>query len=107
MPPQPSQDGHCGNFNGDGSDDTHDLIVGRIGDSVEKPDLIFSSFTPRLPGQKLTLADCPADALAQARADCQTILDRDGASDENGLYKACVFDVCFAGERYSTEDTNW
>lgn len=41
MNPTPGQDGHCGNFNGDGTDDGNDAVSARIGRRVSNAQLLF------------------------------------------------------------------
>mmetsp|Transcript_164833 Transcript_164833/g.528921 ORF Transcript_164833/g.528921 Transcript_164833/m.528921 type:complete len:512 (-) Transcript_164833:130-1665(-) len=98
MSPAPNQDGHCGNYNGDRGDDTHDAVVARIGDEVQKVDLIFNGYTQRTHGTAPTMDDCPAKTREEAKASC-----RSQQADE-ALFQGCVFDVCFAGERYAVQD---
>mmetsp|Transcript_30504 Transcript_30504/g.101418 ORF Transcript_30504/g.101418 Transcript_30504/m.101418 type:complete len:219 (+) Transcript_30504:961-1617(+) len=95
MPAAADMDGHCGNFNGDADDDDREQILARIGQQVAKPDLLFDRYTPRVPGKRLTLADCPADRLHEAQDKCSQAQD---------LKEGCIFDVCFAGDRYALQD---
>jgi len=113
MPPQANgQDGHCGNANGRASDDTHEAIVARIGREVLKQDLLFNSVTDGVPGKHLTLADCPASKRTAAEKVCRTVSDRLTGSTSGGGHVeldsnellGCIFDVCFAGERYAMQD---
>mmetsp|Transcript_95520 Transcript_95520/g.274015 ORF Transcript_95520/g.274015 Transcript_95520/m.274015 type:complete len:118 (+) Transcript_95520:317-670(+) len=112
MPPAPDQDGHCGNFNGNPGDDSHDAIVGRIGTQVAKTDLIFDRYTSRIPGKKLNLDDCPPNKRAAAEQVCRSASDgltasisnRDNEQMGSELLSGCVFDVCFAGDRYAMQD---
>jgi len=88
MPEQPNQDGTCGNFNGDASDDTPAAIIERIGARVRRPDLLFSTqsserLSPEM--ERMMANDCVAATRAKARPLCQN-------SPSPG---ACEFDVCF------------
>merc|ERR1712151_55095 len=47
MPKQPNQDGHCGNFNGNGEDDDRVAIRSRVGKTGVAPgELLFQHKTP-------------------------------------------------------------
>ena len=49
MQPRPDQDGHCGNFNGDGADDDRLKVRARIGTSgVPEEELLFKTKTPEI-----------------------------------------------------------
>mmetsp|Transcript_26532 Transcript_26532/g.57608 ORF Transcript_26532/g.57608 Transcript_26532/m.57608 type:complete len:596 (-) Transcript_26532:290-2077(-) len=115
MPQVEGQDGHCGNFNGQPYDDDHSSVVKRIGHEVDKPDLLFNSYTPRNAGPHLSYSDCPEHKRDAARAECQAVTDglAEKISNQNGqkatgtaqdILHGCIFDVCFAGRRYAQSD---
>ncbi|CAK0811753.1 unnamed protein product, partial [Prorocentrum cordatum] len=75
MSPQPGQDGHCGNFNGDpqdfGDDDTRPLIRARVGTAgVDLEDLLFKTKTPVRQPNRPDLNDCPTEKAHSARELC-------------------------------------
>merc|ERR1711879_397363 len=89
MPPQPGQDGQCGNFNGNAADDARMAVVARLGkDGVPEDELYF-------PGPKtivnLDLENCPDDTLKSAYETCK------GVSDVFWPHKACLKSVCNGG----------
>lgn len=112
MPPAPDQDGHCGTFNGDRGDDSHDAVVARLGAEVPKDQVMFDRATVRVPGKRLTLEDCPADKIAFAEKACRRASDslyeansnKRKAELDQDMLQGCMFDVCFAGERYAMQD---
>jgi len=95
MAPQPGQDGHCGNFNGNPGDDTTDAIRTRIGMGVAQPESLFRTYMAAVPGQRKTINDCEPATRAEADAACKAA----GRSD----LQACTFDYCFAGKQYVNE----
>jgi len=110
--PAIDQDGHCGNFNGDASDDARSSVVERIGSEVGERALLFNTYTPSTPGKKLTLDDCSAAKLLAAKQECQSIQDglavdisnKGNSQVTQAIIKGCVHDVCFAGKQYAEED---
>jgi hypothetical protein len=96
MTPQPMQDGHCGNFNGDPLDDTRPLIRARIGTTgVAQENLLFMTKTPVTAPNRPDPNDCPPEKTTQARQVC-------GAKCANGIPdKDCIIDVCFGGEHFA------
>jgi len=94
MTAQPSQDGVCGNFNGDHSDDTTQTIMKRIGARVRPGANLLSGkalieFTPQM--EKMMAAECEAATRAQGQATCTKSLV--GASQKE--INSCTFDMCF------------
>merc|ERR1711972_973923 len=73
MPPQPNQDGHCGNFNGNQQDDDRLQIRARIGTTGVEPNLLI------LPGGKIPVGqstrpdinNCPGAKLKHAKEICK------------------------------------
>jgi hypothetical protein len=102
MSPQRGQDGHCGNFNGDASDDTTEGIRARAGTasfSAEEAESLFATYEPAAPGPAVTVDNCPEDKHSHALDLC-----RQRGLQSLGL-DACVFDVCFGGDRYAGQDS--
>jgi len=99
MPPLPGQDGHCGNFNGNAADDSTEQIRARLGLSVAQGESLFRTYQPAVPGKRVTLEDCPADKKAHATAECKA---KNFVGDK---LTTCMFDVCFAGDRYAGQDS--
>jgi len=91
MPTQPGgQDGNCGNYNGNGLDDTRMSVVGRLGkDGVAVGDLLF-------PGAKTTinqdLEDCDDAALVSAHETCKKY------SNSFWPKRECLVTVCQGGK---------
>jgi hypothetical protein len=102
MSMQPNQDGHCGNFNGDPTDDTRPKIRARIGtNGVEPADLIFKTKTPVKEPNRPDLNNCPEDKAEHARKECE-------AKSKNGMAsKNCMIDVCFGGDRFAEHDAEY
>merc|ERR1712211_182486 len=71
------QDGHCGNFNGDASDDSVDVIKARMELKVPDEDLLFPKPNP-LAGDAepkvRELSMCAPDVRAKAEAQCKESL---------------------------------
>jgi len=100
MPPM-GQDGHCGNFNGDASDDSTDQIKARMAAGIPQGQLLFRTMTPNNPsGNPPNLEDCPAPKLATGEAECKK---SNPNMNEDELF-ACKFDYCFGGEQYVAQD---
>merc|ERR1740138_1817225 len=99
MPAQPLQDGHCGNFNGDPSDDTRPQVRARVGTTGVEPErLLFNTKTPVKAPNRPDLNDCPTEKSLQAKATCAQRDPRGMASKE------CMVDVCFGGPQFADED---
>mmetsp|Transcript_92544 Transcript_92544/g.288504 ORF Transcript_92544/g.288504 Transcript_92544/m.288504 type:complete len:266 (-) Transcript_92544:324-1121(-) len=100
------QDGHCGNFNGDASDDTTEQILKRMGAQVSPASLLFQRAERGAAKQAtpVTLEDCSPDLRSRAERLCrQAVVGNGSASGE--LHESCVFDVCFGGEdEYASAD---
>merc|ERR1719382_1480606 len=95
MSPQPSQDGVCGNFNGDHADDTTQSVIQRVGARVRPSENLLSGramieFTPQM--QKMMAAECAAAKQTSAQAFCSTSLR---VPADELIVKSCMFDECF------------
>jgi len=96
MSMQPSQDGHCGNFNGNPDDDTRPLIRARIGTTgVEPQFLLFGTKTPVVAPNRPDLNNCPTLKANHAREICQA------KSQNNMADHDCMVDVCFGGDHFA------
>jgi len=110
--PEILQDGLCGNHNGVESDDARTEVVSRIGTEVGEDNSLFETYTASTPGKRLTMADCPAAKLAQAKKECSSVQDGLAAAISNkgdkkvtnDITAGCVYDVCFAGQQYAESD---
>jgi len=96
MTAQPGQDGVCGNFNGDNSDDTTQSIMQRIGARVRPTESLLSGnakidFTPQM--QKMLEAECPVATRTAAQSSCTTELAELAAV--TNMVHSCMFDTCF------------
>jgi hypothetical protein len=96
------QDGVCGNFNFDVSDDTEDLIRSRMSAPIPAHELLFTeSLIPPVnafietQNVKRTIADCPFEVLE----DAQQLCTKAGLAG-NRLFDPCVFDICFGGKEF-------
>jgi len=98
-PQQGGQDGHCGNFNGNSTDDSADLIKSRMDLRVSEQDLLFpkASIDTSEP-EEITLADCAAELRASAEAQC--LQRRVGENGTESFVEACIFDLCFGGSDF-------
>merc|ERR1719221_1764321 len=91
MPTQPGgQDGNCGNYNGNGLDDTRIAVVGRLGkDGVAVEDLLF-------PGAKTEInqdmEDCADEILTSAHETCKKY------STSFWPTRDCLVQVCQGGQ---------
>eukprot|EP00405_Crypthecodinium_cohnii_P050600 CAMPEP_0206595430 /NCGR_PEP_ID=MMETSP0325_2-20121206/42985_1 /ASSEMBLY_ACC=CAM_ASM_000347 /TAXON_ID=2866 /ORGANISM="Crypthecodinium cohnii, Strain Seligo" /LENGTH=564 /DNA_ID=CAMNT_0054106121 /DNA_START=122 /DNA_END=1812 /DNA_ORIENTATION=+ len=109
MPKADDQDGHCGNFNGVQSDDQVQAVESRIGAEVGEAASLFDTYTPRVKGQKLTFLDCDPARAEAADEICKTardslafnIANKGKEQVEEEIIDGCMFDVCFAGQRYA------
>jgi len=95
MPAQPGQDGACGNFNGDASDDTTERIMSRVGAQIDGGAGFLSGraqieFTPQM--EKMTAAECVGARHTRAQSECTRILGQGAPALE---LKSCVFNICF------------
>jgi len=99
MAPQPVQDGHCGNFNGNAADDDRLQIRARVGRTgVAASDLIFPGGKIAIvQGSRPDINDCPDDKLKSAHHSCK--------HKENAFIPsmACLIDVCFGGTGFATQ----
>jgi len=96
MSARDGQDGHCGNFNGDPSDDTRTAIRERIGKTgVPKEELLFKTKTPVVPVDRPDLNNCPDERSKEAREVC--------VEQANGGLptQECMLDVCFGGKEFA------
>jgi hypothetical protein len=102
MSMQPNQDGHCGNFNGNPTDDTRPLIRSRIGTTGVAPgELLFRTKTPVREPNRPDLNDCPTEKAEHARGAC-------AARSKNGMAsKECMIDVCFGGDKFAEHDAEY
>uniref|UniRef100_A0A7S1LY94 PA14 domain-containing protein n=1 Tax=Alexandrium catenella TaxID=2925 RepID=A0A7S1LY94_ALECA len=102
------QDGHCGNFNLDASDDTKALILERAGAEVGTEDSFFGPWPENLGEhggqvtveQEMHVEDCQPRLREEAERLC--VAARVGAS--KALLEACIYDVCFGGKEFAAED---
>jgi len=94
MAPQPQQDGHCGNFNGNPADDNRVQVRARVGRTGVAAELIMFPWpkTPVNPGGRPDMNDCPQGTMDKARTLCRT--------KESTFFpsSSCMVDVCFSGE---------
>merc|ERR1711862_29166 len=104
MPPQPGQDGHCGNFNGNQVDDDRLQIRARVGTTgVAQQDLLFPGIkTPVVQANRPDINDCPAARLNGAKDLCKKKEHKFIPS------MSCLVDVCFGGAAFALEEsTAW
>merc|ERR1712039_1006563 len=91
MSAQPNQDGHCGNFNGNPTDDARMQVRARIGVTgvPAGPEFLFpGGKTPISPGNRPDLNDCPQAISMKAKKICD---------DAGQTGTACMVDICFGG----------
>merc|ERR1712203_1071448 len=69
MSPQPGQDGHCGNFNGNQQDDDRMQVRARVGTTgVAVGDMLFpGAKTPVTVANRPNINDCPRAKLLAAK----------------------------------------
>merc|ERR1712039_20412 len=103
------QEGHCGNFNLDDSDDSVEQIAQRTGSLSGSASLFpeqMQGMLEAIPFKK-TLDDCQEQVRANAQEVCRRTLRTHHSSKfetvHNNLVDACVFDVCFGGKDFGTE----
>jgi hypothetical protein len=96
----PFQDGVCGNFNGDASDDTEGAILARLGGRVPQADLMFHHRIEAGNAVQKTIADCPLEKREHATKICKDSQPSTGGA----LLDSCIFDVCFGGDQYASQD---
>lgn len=104
MQPQPNQDGGCGNFNGDPSDDATQAVFERDGARVKDADLLFKQRTPvRLTDTELKLLDvCPEENMQTAKRECvQELSGIRGAAQDDVQLKSCYLDICFGSNEHA------
>eukprot|EP00933_Yihiella_yeosuensis_P078091 TRINITY_DN891_c0_g1_i6.p1 TRINITY_DN891_c0_g1~~TRINITY_DN891_c0_g1_i6.p1 ORF type:complete len:530 (-),score=138.25 TRINITY_DN891_c0_g1_i6:382-1971(-) len=99
---QGGQDGHCGNYNLDPSDDTRDQIFERTGGQVSPDESLFEkamgSGAGIAPLRTHTLGDCDPQVRSEATKVCEA------TGQKSHLLEACIFDVCFAGKDFAASD---
>uniref|UniRef100_A0A7S2L3U6 VWFD domain-containing protein n=1 Tax=Zooxanthella nutricula TaxID=1333877 RepID=A0A7S2L3U6_9DINO len=97
MPPHvDGQNGACGNFNNDPTDDTNELIEATAG-RVSMDEMIFHHMTPP---QAVPHVPCPEHKKAAAREICR----REQPGAQEMLLAGCIQDVCVGGRRYAAQD---
>jgi len=103
--PQPGgQDGHCGNFNGDGGDDTVQAIQQRDSHQVRADQGLFGeSPAPSSDHHQRSLSDCADEVRRRAEERCSIAVSQAGGKATEDFMKSCVFDVCFAGEEFAEQ----
>eukprot|EP00931_Biecheleriopsis_adriatica_P054716 TRINITY_DN3222_c0_g1_i1.p1 TRINITY_DN3222_c0_g1~~TRINITY_DN3222_c0_g1_i1.p1 ORF type:complete len:518 (-),score=111.52 TRINITY_DN3222_c0_g1_i1:171-1724(-) len=90
------QDGHCGNFNFDPSDDTKELVLERAGSALPAVESLF-------PIQEAFLTTgCMPEVRKEAEAFCQAAISVE-ASSQHPL-KSCIFDYCFGSREMAATD---
>jgi hypothetical protein len=94
------QDGVCGNFNGDASDDSREAILSRLGGRVPASELLFRHQAQTSGEVHKTIADCEVELREKAMKACK----KAQPSSTGVLLDTCIFDVCFGGEQYAAED---
>lgn len=100
MHPQPGQDGHCGNFNGDADDDKRTQVRKRLGKTgVPMGELLFNKKTPVVTNKnRPDINDCPEAKLKAAEATCKK------AQHTTFPSPGCLIDACFAGGGFAAND---
>merc|ERR1712217_582078 len=103
------QEGHCGNFNLDASDDSVEQIAQRTGSLSGSASLFpeqMQGMLEAIPFKK-TLDDCQKQVRANAQEVCRRTLRTHHSSRfqtvHNNLVDACVFDICFGGKDFGSE----
>jgi len=107
------QDGHCGNFNLDPSDDTKALILERMGAEVPAVESLLGPWPANLGAhggsvqvqQELSLENCQPKLRKEAERLCKAAqVGRSAGAAAQAVLEACVFDVCFGGKEFAAED---
>jgi len=97
------QDGHCGNFNFNVSDDSSDQIAKRVGQTVPQGESLFprDHFSPAAPEQNRSLEDCDPEVQKDAQESCQAL----NGTRSFMTVQTCIFDYCFgSASRIVAED---
>jgi len=104
MPRQPTgQDGVCGNFNGQPSDDTTAAIILRGAGRVPPGQSLFTTAaTPVVSQAMQTMIEtsCGTQRIAYAKSACAKTLGAAGSVDR-GTLDSCVYDVCFGNNAHA------
>lgn len=97
------QDGMCGNFNSDPTDDTTWAILARVNGAVPPSESLFHHMVPTRPAPRHSLEECKQDkARYQAALNLCQVEEPSVTARE--LVRGCVYDVCFAGQQYAAQD---
>jgi len=109
MPQQvDGQDGHCGNFNLDVSDDSKELILERIGLPVTASESFFTALphvrNTKATAKELSLADCHPFWQQEGRNACKVNFAAAKLEATEQLLQPCIFDFCFAGADFVATD---
>eukprot|EP00428_Durinskia_dybowskii_P062516 CAMPEP_0170380488 /NCGR_PEP_ID=MMETSP0117_2-20130122/13909_1 /TAXON_ID=400756 /ORGANISM="Durinskia baltica, Strain CSIRO CS-38" /LENGTH=102 /DNA_ID=CAMNT_0010636009 /DNA_START=5 /DNA_END=313 /DNA_ORIENTATION=+ len=92
------QEGDCGNFNSDPSDD-------RTGLAVSGNECLFHHLTPVRPSPDHDIEECKTQDPTKYHLALKTCHATDEDVEHEGSAKyGCVFDVCFAGPQYAAQD---
>jgi len=102
-PLEGGQDGSCGNFNGDATDDTTAEIFKRIGARVGTSDMLFSkraevSFT--VEEMQMLREHCSPQMIVEGELECRKELGQNASTTQ---VNACVFDVCFGMNEHALQ----
>jgi len=90
MPKQNGQDGVCGNFNGDASDDGGKDLHQRFGHGVQSGEELFANSIPwHAPRKMPNSKRCSTEKLQQAKSICRT-----AAREAGWSFAECLGDVC-------------
>jgi len=89
MPPQPGQDGQCGNFNGNAIDDSRMAVIARLGKDGVPADELYFTEPKTIVNQELE--SCPDDTLKNAHAQCKAVTTSFWPSMQ------CLVSVCHGG----------
>jgi len=102
MQPLPGgQDGSCGNFNGDATDDTTQAIFERIGARIGQGEMLFTQrapieFTKQM--EEMLRNDCTADDLIASQQKCQKELPQAASTM---MMNSCIYDQCFGKNEHA------
>merc|ERR1719323_1041666 len=96
MHAQPGQDGHCGNFNGNPSDDARPMVRQRLGTTGVQPgELLFGTKTPVVQANRPDINNCEPSTLSSAKTTCK-------AKEHKFIPSmSCLVDVCFGGNGFA------